>query len=153
MKTTDFIPFLMAIVAVFMAYIAYQQYWLNRNKLRFDLYEKRLKQFHVFKEFIFEVMKKTIVEAQKFQEFEKISNECVFLFETDIQQFRKEILENVRDLGAREGEVANLDFYDVSYQESLSSLQQKRDVLQNWFYEQHSSIEDKFHNYLYFKNI
>jgi hypothetical protein len=37
------------------AYIAYQQYIINRNKFRFELFEKRLSSYQSLLDFLFEI--------------------------------------------------------------------------------------------------
>ena len=86
------------VIAVTTLYIAYQQYKTGKDKLRFDLYERRLKLFEFFKGFLFKTIETGQIEGPEISEFRHNTYEIIFLFEEDITIFREELIKNAQEL-------------------------------------------------------
>ncbi len=78
-------------VAITTVYIAYQQYRVNAERLRLDLYERRLGVLRGVRSHFFAVMRHGIAREQDFNDFVGATAEAQFLFGPEITDFIKEI--------------------------------------------------------------
>ena len=74
-------------IATVVAYIAYQQFQVNRRKLVLDLYDRRLKVFQSTVAFIAAVYREQRARPKDLKELSHGTAEAVFLFEPEIAQF------------------------------------------------------------------
>jgi len=79
-------------IAFFVAWIAYQQYVINREKLRLDLFEKRFRVYQHARDFLSRISSRGAFENDDVAQFQINTAESVFLFpDTRIQTFLQEI--------------------------------------------------------------
>ena len=85
------------LIAIFMGYIAYQQFQVNRRRLNHELYERRLSVFKATMTFIEEILVNGAPDRKSLAQFYRDTSEVDFLFEKEIQEHIKELY----DLGHR----------------------------------------------------
>ena len=140
------------IIAIIAVYIAYQQFNVNRRKLKFELYERRYKMYLFIKEFLDHYNRDYIYKIEEFRKFNIQTNECKFLFDKDINSLIHEIQQNVIKLmtiGDRLS-TSNFSLEDSPIKKEVESEQVK---LKQWFHDLYFDIESHFMDYLKFKQI
>lgn len=136
------------VIAVTTVYIAYQQYKTGKDKLRFDLYEKRLKLFESFKGFLFKTIEKGQIDGPEKSVFIHDTNEIIFLFGKDIKIFREALIKNVQELSILNKKIER-ELNAIS-QSELEKLQLDRDIAFNLLRSKYDKIEKVFKKYLAF---
>jgi hypothetical protein len=74
-------------IGVLLAFIAYRQSKISLAKLKFDLYERRLKVFNIVMTFIASIFANGNVEMIVLHQFLYDTNECEFLFGKDVCKY------------------------------------------------------------------
>jgi flagellar biosynthesis GTPase FlhF len=80
------------ILACFGAYIAFQQYRINHQKLKLDLFERRYAVFDAVKQLIHQVISEASVDNRHINEFKINTADAKFLFKDDVINYLQEIL-------------------------------------------------------------
>ena len=81
--------YLPAIIAIFLAYIAYQQMSTNRNKLKLDLYNKRFEVYTDTLKFYQELMEEEVSKSTHIN-FITSKEASLFLFRSEERRVGKE---------------------------------------------------------------
>ena len=76
---------LVPLIACFGAYIAYQQYKINKLRLRSETYERRLTVYKSVQRYLSEVMRDGKTSYQKALQFSSDASEAAFLFDSSVQ--------------------------------------------------------------------
>ena len=80
------------VLAVFAAYIAYQQYQLGRERFKLDLFEKRFAVFAGTRRFLTHILEDGNLKDYKYLwEYRAAIGEAEFLFEADITAYLEDI--------------------------------------------------------------
>lgn len=79
------------LVALFVAWIALQQWWINREKLRLDLFARRHAIFDSTRKFIASIVREGRVDLPTQQEFWAGTVDASFLFHADVVGYIEEI--------------------------------------------------------------
>ncbi len=87
-------------IGVIVAYIAWQQWQLNRTKHRLDLYDRRLKIYQEVKVLINTVVRCGDVSSQELISFISNSSEADFLFGDEIKEYIDALYKKGADLSA-----------------------------------------------------
>jgi hypothetical protein len=82
---------LTALIAVALAYTAYQQYRIARERFKLELFEKRFSVFAATRTLLSHVLTNANVSMEQFFEFRRAVAEATFLFEADITNYLSEI--------------------------------------------------------------
>lgn len=72
-------------------YIAWQQYQVSQLSLRKDLYEKRLRVFHVFMSYLSEIVREGKVNFNRSLQFIADASEADFLFDEEVARKAEEL--------------------------------------------------------------
>jgi len=137
-----------AIIAIFAALITYQQYYINKTKFKFELFDKRFLVFSKLKEFIILVNKEGgKISIDEINQFNIQTIEHKFLFDKKINDYFKNLLSNVFSLRSIETDMKN----NLNGQINRIENQQKLKELTFWFTDQVESIESLFQVYLSIK--
>jgi hypothetical protein len=80
-------PALTILIGVFVAFVGYQQYTVNRAKLKLDLFEKRFAIYKGTQVFLSSVLHDAKVEMDELFRFRGATQDAVFLFGDDIRKF------------------------------------------------------------------
>ena len=121
------------LIAITVAYIAWQQYRINRTRLQHELYERRLAVFEVVRAFISGIIRSAKVDSDSLLKFHADTAEADFLFGIDVRNH----IEKLYNKG-----VQLLEIHDKLYPEGEHGLpvgperkacsQQKSEILK-WF--------------------
>lgn len=137
------------VIAITTVYIAYQQYKTGNDKLRFELYERRLKLFEFFKGFLFKAIEKGQIKGPEISAFMHNTDEIIFLFEQDVSRFREELIKNVKELTVLNKEIERTTL-NVRHQLEFEKLQYATDLEFNLLRSKYDEIEKVFMKYLAF---
>lgn len=136
-------------IAVLAVYIAYRQYKIAKNKLKFDLYERRLTLFSEFKTLLFKINEEGKVDRFELRDFKFKTTECNFLFDSDICAFRKNLLEKSLRITQLNESIPGKMNDPIKLQE----LQAEREKISQWFNSNYENIEKTFNKYLDFRKL
>ncbi|SRR5260221_4893508 len=132
-----FSALLTPLIAIIAAYVAYQQYKVNRNQFRLTLRDRRLKVFEATIELIVAVLRTSKAEQADLTKFLVGTSERDFLFGSDITDYLKTVYDKAVDLYA---------LSDARGEEQIA--QWKAAVL--WFSGQSEEARKKFAKYVAF---
>lgn len=131
------LPFVLSLVA---AYIAFAQYRVNRNKLKFDLFEKRFKVFIAAKDFIAHNLTSQRPTAEAKLDFIVNTRGAEFLFDSNVKYIIDEIWKK------------SVDLESYSYDESTATHARERHASSTWLANKLNSIDDDFIKYMRVKH-
>jgi hypothetical protein len=94
-------------IATVGAYIAWQQWRLNEQKLRLDLYDRRLKIYQEIRKYISLIVRQGTTSTEELLTFYSSVSEAVFLFESDIPLYIEEIYSHGSALGSAKDQLAD----------------------------------------------
>ncbi len=118
------------LIAAVVAYIAYQQYKVNRDKLRFDLYDRRLKVFEGLMVLLSVIFRKGKCTDQERDQFQRTTVEAGFLFDKDIADYLDTIHKKSWELGTIHAVL------NVAAGEKRDQSVEKEKQLFEWFMDQ-----------------
>ena len=128
------------IIAVLAVYIAYQQHCVNRQRLQYELYERRLGIYKVVAQHLSHIATMNQITFTQCQDFHKETFEGVFLFSKLVQNYIDEIDRNSQEFFAISEE--------LSLRKKPSHLDEKqreaKKQLLQWFLEKHQSSKEFF---------
>lgn len=78
-------------IALIALYIAYQQYKINKQRLRHETYERRLYVYKVVQKFLSEIIREGKTTYERCDEFYSEASEAAFLFDDSVQNKIDEI--------------------------------------------------------------
>jgi hypothetical protein len=131
-----------------MAYIAYQQYRTNKLKLKFDLYEKRLKIYQALMDFISFVISFPEMNPEEVRKLDIARAESFFLFGEDIVQYLACVRDKAAQITALNSQIEELASPDRNPERTLL-VNQKLQLIE-WFYQQVDASKTKFSKYFSF---
>jgi len=88
------------VIAFIVAYIAYQQYKINKLRLRHELYERRLRVYKAVQAFLSEILRGGDIGFDRCSQFYADASEATFLFDKSVQEFIDEIYRKAIDMHA-----------------------------------------------------
>lgn len=136
------------IIAIVVAYIAYQQHKTNRDKLRLDLYDRRLKVFEGLMVLLSAIFKKGMCNDQERDQFQRATVEGSFLFDKDIASYLDTIHKKTLELGTIR---AALKLNSLPRGDKRNQMVEKESQLFDWFMGQFEVSKEKFARYLSFR--
>jgi len=139
------------IVGLITLYIAYQQYIINRYKLRLDLYNKRYKIYLKLKEFLYHIKTEKRTVELDLDNMIKIMdrNSIGLIFDVDINSYLNDIYSNIEELQS----ILKNVLLSNDYEKNIILPCEKEEQLFKWFEDHYKFIDEKFSKYLSFKNI
>lgn len=145
-------PLLIAIIAL---YISYNQYKVNRDKLRLDLFEKRFSVFSGTRILLTVVLQKGDLSLEDLFGYRASIAERSFLFDKDIEEYLKEIDKRALKLLTTNKMLRN----DNADRKELSDADKKKrsdacDIIHEeltWLTDQLPLLNEKFSPYMKFK--
>lgn len=133
------------IIAIAVAWIAYQQWKTNHLKLKWEMFDRRMDVFRKCNEIIRIVNRDASLGKPESIEFLRYSVEVQFLFGDDVYRYVRELAEKCIDLTvASEG--ANGSFGPTE----VAEHRQRRVELLKWIIVQSEPLADKFRPYMQF---
>jgi len=133
------------VIAGVVAYIAYQQHKTNRDRLRLDLYDRRLEVFEGLMVLLSIIFQKGMCNDQERDQFQRATVEGNFLFNKDIANYLDTIQKKALELGTIRA-VLNLPGG-----EKRDQTVEKERQLFDWFTDQFEVSKEKFARYLSFR--
>ena len=134
------------LIAIITAIIAFQQFYINKIKLRHELYERRAKVYREVLRYISLVVQKGQTNHSDLAEFWSNVGESEFLFDQKIIDFLESIYTNGLEL-----EEANEYLFGEMKLESVEERRpwaKKKSSLVKWFFNQLQTTNDLFRNHL-----
>lgn len=138
----------MPLIAITTGYIAYQQYHINKQKLKLDLYEKRYRIFKETKKLLHKINQDGAIDTIELRDFGFNTNDKVFLFNEDIVEFIEEIKRKAIDISFNKDEIEKAPDLVVR-----NLLREEKHTLTRWFTSEYINIESRFLIYLDFKDL
>ncbi len=132
-------------ITILALYIAYQQYRIQKAKVRLDLYEKRFRVFELTRNIILKTLKSGPLFNQdvlnSLEEFSMATSERHFLFKKDVNDF---IANLKKDL---------IEIYSIDDNTPDSKLKDKKNNLLLSFHDKVEDLPRVFSPYLSFKKL
>lgn len=146
-------------IAVIVACIAYMQYKVNRERHRFELFNRRISIYGDLKSFILDIILiDNFLTEENLKKIYRMNDEAVFLFGDDITRYINEIKEKTSSFNRKVGELSvNIRELKVSLggkplsDHKVAQLKLDIDTLKLWFDEQLEILPKKFSKYLKFE--
>ena len=127
-------------IAIVAAYIAWQQWRTNRNKLKLDLFERRYAYYEAASELIRRILTSGKATDQVTSEFiHKIRGAQFIVGEAVATYFYKQLYSNALDLNTLDDELQGLDVGP-----ERSAIVGKRSDIKKWFSDQPEVLDDLF---------
>jgi len=146
-------PFVVAVVA---ALVGLTQYYLQREKIKLDLFEKRLKVYNAVMEFLEQVYNTGEVSSVHFEPLVDRTKPASFLFGGDVTGYLNVLIKSTHDLqtdlsrltgtAPRSTNTATVIEMNQRVQQKLT--EQALDRLAHWLYPLRQDAETVFHPYL-----
>jgi hypothetical protein len=160
MKTIEILNGLMTLfIAGFVAYIAYQQYLLNKKladldlqKIKFELYEKRYRIFSETKKILHKIVQDSKIDLIELRDFRFVTNDRLFLFDDDIIGFIDQIRSNAIELNHLTEDVKDLSRFPVGSYDREQKVNRDSE-LTHWFSNEYENVESRFLKYLDLKRL
>jgi hypothetical protein len=140
------------IIALFLAYLTWQNYGINKfnsriqsNKLRLDLFDRRYKVFQALRDLLTVFISNTNFTIKEINQFINNSSDTEFLFGEDIKNYVDEIKKKsikLRNLN----EALERGFREDEKDKKLKELEE----LEAWFMDQVKESNKLFKKYLHF---
>lgn len=134
------------LIAVIMGYIAYQQYYVNKSRLRHELYDRRLSVFREVSKFLRSVVSEGKTDYQTLLGFYANSAEALFMFKKEIHEYREDLynkgMQLIKIHEKLEGE------WKLEEGENENKLRKEKQELLNWFFNEAKNSREKFKKYL-----
>ena len=92
----DFWKLITILTAAFVAYVAYRQYSIGREKFKLDLFEKRFAVFAGARRLLTHVLLNADVSLEQLFEYRASVGEATFLFDDDITDYLRSIDEKAQ---------------------------------------------------------
>jgi hypothetical protein len=144
-------------IALIVAWIAYMQYKVNHERLRFELYEKRFSIYRELKLFILDIIRTNdFLTDENIEMIYRMNDEAVFLFGDDVVQCINEIKKKTNSYYRKTEKLRELEVslggQPIS-DHRVAQLGLDIDTLKMWFDEQLDELPKKFLKYLKFEII
>ena len=137
-----------AIIGSLGFYIAYLQYRINRNKLRLDLFEKRLDAYEALQRFFTSMLQHAAFKDEAISMLHEARYKSRFLFGQDIR-------DHIEELWRKGFEMRNLA-RKIHGPEALpvgadrSKIVEEEHVILKWFMDQINGSQERYERYLQF---
>lgn len=138
------------LIACLVAYIAYQQYKTNRDKLKLSLFEKRFSIYEALDEFLVHILKNGNVSDEAIIDYSKNTNEAYFLFEKDIIDFMEDVIKKATKF---QFIIEQLNDEEQKIGDERTKLVDDKHELAKWFGAELRSIKWRFSKYFHFGDI
>lgn len=136
-------------IGVAVVVLAYQQFKISRSKLKFDLYERRLKLFNVVREFCGRVAMEGKINARDSSDLYHDTIERHFLFDQEIISYIGNVYERSKQLQRTRLELERPRLTEDEKQ----ALDRQLVAQMTWFYDQAENISRVFSPELSIKSL
>lgn len=136
---------LMPAIVLLGMYIAWQQYKINKNRLKLELFNRRYKVYDALMNIFSSVLREGKLSREIFLEYSHFINEGKFLFSTDIAEYLDKAYNKINMLSAHMNLLENLRSIDDKNMERIT-----KDVfeIQTWISGEFPKAADRFEKFL-----
>lgn len=137
------------VIAVIAVYVAWQQYKINKLRLRHELYERRLRVHKTVQIFLSDILRNGDIKFEQCSQFYADASEATFLFDKSIQQFIDDIYKKAVDMHAfHESMYPSDGSPGLPVGEERNGVAHKNSELCKWLIEQLSVSKKLFRKYM-----
>ncbi|MGC9368302.1 MAG: hypothetical protein ACP5DX_02065 [Paracoccaceae bacterium] len=136
------------LVASVVAYIAFQQWRVNRATLREKLFDRRWQVFKESQAFLSEILREAKYSEESYWKFTDTCQRARFLFKDDISKYLMEIRTRAGQMRMYQKQLEGLPVG-----QKRSDIVEKENIELAWLADQLVPIFDKFKPYLSFREI
>jgi hypothetical protein len=130
------------------AYIAHGQWRTNKDKLKLELYDRRLAVYEATMKFILGLSGNATVDAKNMHDYLVATRQSPFLFDdASIPQYLKKLATEARRLDLAIDVVCRANGEDTTQDTYQAAVNTKFELLE-WFLNQEKIVEEKFAPYL-----
>jgi hypothetical protein len=141
---TTLAALLTPVIAVAAAFIAWQQWRTNRNKLKLDLFDRRFAIYDAARTFIGQLLAGTHASDAQTFDFLSRTRDAEFILDKDIADYLfKQIYQRALTLTTLRSEMEGLPMGE----ERTNNVQRQREI-REWFLQQHEALAQAFSKYL-----
>ena len=135
------------VIALFLAYIAWQQWRTARNRLKFDTFQKRFAVYEAAKNLIYDALVGTHLTNEQLNIFQRDTSGAIFLLSSDISGYLEELFKNALELSQLWSQIT-----DSPPAEERAIIAERQREIRLWFEEQREEIDRKFSRWLKLKH-
>lgn len=130
-------------IGCFVAYIAHGQWRTNKDKLKLDLYDRRLAVYEATMKFVLGLSGNPAVDAENMRQYLIATRQATFLFDDDtLPQYLKKLATEAIRLNRA------INVTDNTFNVTDNTSHDPKWELLDWFAKQEKIIEEKFAPYL-----
>jgi len=133
------------IIGASVAYTAYNQYRLSKEKFKLDMFDKRYGVYKNTQVFLSKFLINPKIEMKDFLEFRAGTQDSVFLFKDDIPNYLEDIHKKAFDFWEIRRDL------DGAQGDERSEMVREKTELFRWLHNQLPELKNKFAPYLKFK--
>ena len=122
------------VIAIIVAYIAYQQWKTNKQRLRAELYDRKFTVYEILTDTIGEVMRNGDISDEQLEKFNVQRRKSHFLLGKKVPEFLEEIY----------GKLVNLQTMNRASPDEKARNAKERGDIKKWLYDQISIAREKF---------
>ena len=146
MKPEHIFACITIVIGICVAYTAYNQYRLSKERFKLDLFEKRFSVYKGAQVFLSRILEKGKVDLDQIFQFRADTQDATFLFDADITEYLKAIDSKSLELCRINEELEGVP----KSQKRSDMCREKTDVI-HWLTSQLPILKEKFAPYLKFK--
>mgnify|MGYP000041218347 CR=1 FL=1 len=135
------------VIALAVAYIAWQQWKLSREKLLLDLYDRRIETYREVRKILAHVLTHGRADNQTMLEFYSAVSQADFLFGKDVNDYNQLIYENGLQLAHLNGCYSRGIKGQVPNYDNKKTVEEQHELLR-WFTEQYEPAKVLYGRYL-----
>jgi hypothetical protein len=135
------------VVAVFGTIIALQQSFINRRRLKHELFDRRYKVYDHAKYFLSLIYANRTLTDQQIYDFKSETRECRFIFDDEIENIFNNWVKKAYEAKALNDELKPLPIGN----DRSDNVRKQREIF-DWFETQQNILVDKFTPYLRLKH-
>jgi hypothetical protein len=142
----DYWKLFTVLVAIFVACVSFQQYRINREKFKLDLFEKRFAVFAATRKLLSIVLRDAKAELKNLFEYRAAVAEATFLFDDEITNYLNEIDKQFLRLHTTDEELKEIPIGEERHRK----VDENAKILE-WLTDQLPELKKQFSPYLKFR--
>lgn len=136
------------IVTILGSFVAYRQWRLAQNKLKLDLFDRRLSIHKAASEFLVSISTSGTIKNEEFYKFRASTSETRWLISESIAKyFNEDFLDKILEFQKIESELDGM----LASEAKTNAVNAKNEI-RKWLLDQHEVLDKKFSNYLQLKH-
>jgi hypothetical protein len=146
MKVEYILSFITIFIGVFVAFVGYQQYSVNKERFKLDLFEKRFNVYDSIRVLLIHMLSGAVLEPERLFKFRADTEDALFLFKEDVTNY-------IKLVDKKAVEYINMPEKLRAFPEGelKSKVREEKICLMNWILKQQPQLQEVFAPYLKFK--